>query len=497
MNTLIPIGSAPAAKGPQTALAALWRDGAILRAVVRGRTPEGLTRLEIGRHTIDARGGRGLSPGQRIDVQVAVERDRVLLKQLGNTPAAPVRDAVRQALPRQAGQPPLLANLGYLARPNPAVSRPAPLVDVARSLLATLPTRESVTRPDGLRAALRDSGVFLEQRLARQATTGQAPRLDGDWKAALLRAAAGLDRLASAQQARTGSTPVPATVQASARPTVSPDSPRPAAPTPARGAPPPPPTTGTPSPTSMPANATPAPGPTALSARGPTAPLTAPATPGATPAPAPASQASAPPVPTAATTTTEARMPPTVRPGAADVAPPPLRAATPAPQPAAPPTLPALDGRAAVTELSNQLSGVLARLTLSQLASLPTDASTNNAWIIELPVRNAQGDTDVFEFRFEREAHAPEDVEPAWSVQLSFDFESTGPVYARVTVRGDEVTTRFRARNKATSDLIAGQLDRLRSRFEERGLCVNALGCHTGEPPRSATVPGGFVETRA
>ena len=161
------------------------------------------------------------------------------------------------------------------------------------------------------------------------------------------------------------------------------------------------------------------------------------------------------------------------------------------------PTVTALDGRAAVAEISHQLGGVLSRLTLTQLASLPTDGGANTAWIIELPVRNSQGDTDVFEFRFEREGRGADEVDPAWSVQLSFDFEETGPVYAHVTVRGDEVTTRFRARDNGTADLIAGQLDRLRERFEKRGLTVNALACRPGEPPPTAAPPGNYVETRA
>jgi len=99
-----------------------------------------------------------------------------------------VRAAAAEAVPRQTGLAPLMANV------RDAVERPDTPDDVraaGRALLAKTPSAAEIATPQGLRQAVERSGIFLEAKMARAAA---APTPDlvsrppevGDMKAALL-----------------------------------------------------------------------------------------------------------------------------------------------------------------------------------------------------------------------------------------------------------------------------------------------------------------------
>lgn len=100
-----------------------------------------------------------------------------------------VRLATAEAVPRQAGLAPLVADVqAALQLPD----APAEIRDAARALLAATPTIADITTGPGLRRAVERSGVLLETRLARSLappsadTPARAPVADGDLKATLL-----------------------------------------------------------------------------------------------------------------------------------------------------------------------------------------------------------------------------------------------------------------------------------------------------------------------
>jgi hypothetical protein len=99
-----------------------------------------------------------------------------------------VRIAAAEAVPRQAGLAPLMANVrAVVERPD----MPVEVREAGRTLLAKAPSAAEIVTPQGLRQAVERSGVFLEARMARAAVTPPqegSPRLPetGDMKAALL-----------------------------------------------------------------------------------------------------------------------------------------------------------------------------------------------------------------------------------------------------------------------------------------------------------------------
>lgn len=99
-----------------------------------------------------------------------------------------VRIAATDAVPRQAGLAPLMADVrAVLERPD----TPPEVRSAAEALMARLPRAFEISTSRGLRKAVAQSGVFLEARLARSGPpmTGGAPPIaspDTDVKAALL-----------------------------------------------------------------------------------------------------------------------------------------------------------------------------------------------------------------------------------------------------------------------------------------------------------------------
>jgi hypothetical protein len=99
-----------------------------------------------------------------------------------------VRLAAADAVPRQAGLAPLMADVAAVLE---RLDTPPEVRSAAEALMARLPRVFEMSTPRGLRKAVAQSGVFLEARLARSgaSTTGGAAPLafpDTDLKAALL-----------------------------------------------------------------------------------------------------------------------------------------------------------------------------------------------------------------------------------------------------------------------------------------------------------------------
>ena len=104
--------------------------------------------------------------------------------------ARAVRVATAEAVPRQAGIAPLMADVAAIVG---EASSPPDVVEAARTLLSVTPTIPEITTATGLRQAVQRSGVLLEAHLARAvaipSASGPAPQPfanEGDLKAALL-----------------------------------------------------------------------------------------------------------------------------------------------------------------------------------------------------------------------------------------------------------------------------------------------------------------------
>ncbi|MCG5514181.1 flagellar hook-length control protein FliK [Ectothiorhodospira shaposhnikovii] len=104
-----------------------------------------------------------------------------------NTPQAILPTLLRQWVPQQSGQAPLLASLHALNQPGQAGAAgiPEPLTQALQRLWQALPTPSHIATPEGLRQVMLGSGLFYEARLAHPAPSARTD-LPQDLKARLL-----------------------------------------------------------------------------------------------------------------------------------------------------------------------------------------------------------------------------------------------------------------------------------------------------------------------
>ena len=540
METTGPLsGSPPLTPARTEAVNSAWQVGQILRAVTLSSSPGGQTLLQIGTQTVQGQSPIPLAAGQTVSLQVEGLSPQPLLRILPAPGQDPVGDAVRTLLPRQGGLAPLYNNLVQLTNARPALLPPL-LQELSRNLLRQAPDSRSVGTAPGLRQAVAQSGLFQEARLLAARNSGRV-NLDSDLKTNLLRlvqlvrnwpglgdAAPGARTAASPSPAGTpGGSPtvptppppagVPLPPRPATQPSTAPTAPAATPPTPGQGTaanPPLPPTgatlprQGNPLPPAPggpqapgarpPATATPV--PSGSPGSGPPAPSTpqvaAPAVPAtlgralraAAALPAGGSAPTPPAAPPAAPASALARVLLTTGLGLPHPPPPPLRGQPPLPQARTTASLQSLPPAPVLrTELLQQAEASVARLQLHQLASLPQPGrDTGMEWLLDLPVRRGE-ETDVWSLGIRRDedrgGREAERQGPLWTVQLAFDLPGLGPMQARVSLRGEQVSTWFWATREETLPLLRAHLQDLRRELETNGLRVAELHCLRGPMP--------------
>jgi hypothetical protein len=172
-------------------VAKAWQTGQLLQAIVLepSNSKTGTTTLQIQDILVKAQTTLPLMEGQRIQLQVVQTGEKPVLKLMTPTTEMDIlAQALRTALPKSGSLAPLMAGLAALAQTAPKQSAGVPprIMDLARQILAQLPTTDQATTADGLKQALRDSGVFFENKLVPQNLTGGQAILT-DLKGLLLR----------------------------------------------------------------------------------------------------------------------------------------------------------------------------------------------------------------------------------------------------------------------------------------------------------------------
>jgi hypothetical protein len=182
--------------------------------------------------------------------------------------------------------------------------------------------------------------------------------------------------------------------------------------------------------------------------------------------------------------------------GAAGRPPPPLPGQT-AGQPPASATLasdtpPALIART----LAQQAEAALARVQLSQAASLtsPGDAAR---WSFEIPVA-LPGGTGVAQFEISRDGRggAEAGASPTWRARFSIDAAPSGPVSADVALSGERTRVTLAAPDPAARAALAARQDELAAALAVESGGEAAVRVVAEPPPAPAPSPGRFVDAR-
>jgi hypothetical protein len=137
---------------------------------------------------------------------------------------------------------------------------------------------------------------------------------------------------------------------------------------------------------------------------------------------------------------------------------------------------------------SHQLSGLEQTRTAADGTQLTT-------WQLEIPMRNLQ-DIVPLQVKVQREEspdkdeadHKDDGITPAkeklWRVDLAFDLEPLGPLQVQAQLVRGSLSSQLWAERPASAELIARELEHLRTRLVDAGITVSELACHRGTPPQ-------------
>lgn len=152
--------------------------------------------------------------------------------------------------------------------------------------------------------------------------------------------------------------------------------------------------------------------------------------------------------------------------------------------------------------LAMQIEGALARLQVNQIASLPNPQQP--LWVIELPLRHGN-DIDLVALHIEQDANpsTPESPERPWSISLELAPGDLGPLHARITLLGQQVSVTLWAEENTTAALANHNIGQLQDNLIHAGFNPGIVHCQQGKPPtilRRDALPGGthsLVDTHA
>ena len=138
----------------------------------------------------------------------------------------------------------------------------------------------------------------------------------------------------------------------------------------------------------------------------------------------------------------------------------------------------------------------LARIQLHQLSAVADSPTPSTALAGELPVRS-DNSVDVFQFHIEKDAKdAANSKQQSWCTWLSFNIETLGPMYAKITLANQTVDAILWAESNLTVELLNKNLNYLHQSLSEVGLDIKGLQCFQGKPPLPAAnrMPEGLLD---
>ena len=129
--------------------------------------------------------------------------------------------------------------------------------------------------------------------------------------------------------------------------------------------------------------------------------------------------------------------------------------------------------------------GVLARLTLDQLNSLPKDDALKHSWTLELPFFHIQADDSV-KLQIELDQHHAEaDTGKNWAVSITITPPELATIHCRVSCYDGTINTRFWSEAIDTVNTINAHLDHLKKQLESKGLISGFMQADQGMPTQT------------
>jgi len=148
--------------------------------------------LKINDTLVTAKTSLQLSAGQTLQLIVTQSTANKVTLQLPPTLVDAVtqqqaqQKALREALPKQQPITDAIIQLKALIKPGSATQLPASIIQFAQKFVSRLPTPNQLSSPAGVKQAIQQSGVFLENKLSNLLSGTSKNEIGGDVKALFL-----------------------------------------------------------------------------------------------------------------------------------------------------------------------------------------------------------------------------------------------------------------------------------------------------------------------
>ena len=153
-----------------------------------------------------------------------------------------------------------------------------------------------------------------------------------------------------------------------------------------------------------------------------------------------------------------------------------------------------------IETLIKQVDSAISRTQVHQLNAMHDQESGKLAFSMEIPV-NDDDDLHLIQLEIEKEQNKENETETVVTVNLAIDLNSIGPVYARITLINDNTSIVLWAERDSTFSLVQESVDVLQTKLVASGLKPDGIACHHGQPPQSRFVKAqdiaGLVDERA
>jgi hypothetical protein len=522
-----------------------WQPGQQLQATVLSNITNGLVELRIGATILTAQIESSVKIGEKLMLEVISVGDKPVLQGIRTDSLQQILEsAIRQTLPKQQSHAQLLSDIKALLQQKQLPVLPEKVQQALKQLYQSFADRTSVSSAEGIKQAMRQSGLFLEAQLAGKSSAATIS-LEHDLKAGLLRLQKAIQQQLTATQTTTAQRPADTSGKV-----YSPSSSLPK-----------PVDAGVSRPVSTPSlQQTLIKPATAISAGttspvGSANPVSIANVPAATTIPVtssgvtagstnPAGMAGLPATESSAGNTTPQTSESALKVPAGTTHP----AAQGSPGKAGTATTPLAPGQGMLSGLPAHLSSQrqvgahlqtarmdmpfiyagnlpfrlnndiensrpsarfsrldsltkiltlflkdadssLARIQLNQLSQHSIEPEQKQAWLFEIPVKHKDS-IDLFQFKIEKDNSSKQDEftdeNTGWTVHIAFNIEQLGQVHSKVSIHQKQVSIIFWTEQQATTSAFLQHLQTLQQELEDSGLVVGHLNCIQGKPPASA-----------
>ena len=139
-------------------------------------------------------------------------------------------------------------------------------------------------------------------------------------------------------------------------------------------------------------------------------------------------------------------------------------------------------------KLLNDMLGEIAllqgRIENSQIANARQDNTNLQHFFLDLPLLH-KGEIDSFELLLQSDKKNKNKTDKLWQITIKFDLQPLGPMFAKVSLRGKNISTHFFAEKAETAKLLEENIGYLKDTLFAAGLQPDAVEGQQGKIPEN------------